>query len=173
MTYVLHFETPERSSRDRNVTGARITEAPRHTKEDTMHLFTRDETTRQARARWARSIDRLLAELERPEPLLRSARRLYRRDVAAACANSLIEIQWVLVDQAANVRPEEMRSLRSFLTDGAGSPLYRDDAERAGHLAHELAVAFTVPAPARAPERSPQAATPTRAPVSHARATRT
>jgi hypothetical protein len=172
MTYVLHFETPERSSRDRNVTGARITEAPRHEEEDIMHLFTRDETTRRARARFARSIELLLAELERPEPRLRSMRRLYRRDVAAACAHSLTEIRWVLVDQTAPVRPEDMRALRSFLIDGARSPLYRDDAERARRVSHELAVAFSVPVAVREPEWSSRAATPPRATLSHGRATR-
>jgi hypothetical protein len=111
-----------------------------------MKLFARDDTTTRARAIWARSIARLLEELERPQPLMRVARPLYRRDVAVACAHSLIEIQWVLRDEAATVRPEAMRRLRAFLTDGARSPLYRDDPEHALRVAHELAVAFVVPA---------------------------
>jgi hypothetical protein len=111
-----------------------------------MHLLVRHDTTPRARATWARSIDRLLDEVERPQPLLRSMRRLYRRGVAAACAGSLTEIRWVLADDTATVRPEAMRRLREFLTDGVGSPLYGDDAELARRTAHELAVAFVVPA---------------------------
>jgi hypothetical protein len=103
---------------------------------------------------WARSIARLVQELERPESLLRAATRLYRRDVAAACAPSLNEIRWVLVDDAAAVRPEAMRRLRAFMTDGARSPLYRDEPEHARRTARELAVAFAVFAGPRA-EQAP------------------
>jgi hypothetical protein len=106
---------------------------------------------------WAKSIDRLLEELARPQPPLRSARGLYRLDVAAACAHSLTEIRWVLIDDTAVVQPETMRRLRAFLTDGARSPFYRDDAERARRAARELAVAFVVPAhahPAKPEETS-------------------
>ena len=123
-----------------------------------MNLFARDDTTTRARARWARSIARLLEDLDRRQPLMRSARPLYRRDVAAACAHPLTEIRWVLVDGTATVRPEAMRRLRAFLTDGTRSPLYRDDPERAQRAAHELAAAFVVSAhsaaslPAEAPE---------------------
>jgi hypothetical protein len=98
---------------------------------------------------WAKSIGRLLDELARPQPPLRSARGLYRLDVAAACAHSLTEIRWVLIDETAAVQPEAMRRLRAFLTDGARSPFYREDAERARRAARELAVAFVVPAHAQ------------------------
>jgi hypothetical protein len=119
-----------------------------------MHFFTRDDTTARARVMWARSIARLVQELERPESLLRAATRLYRRDVAAACAPSLNEIRWVLVDDAAAVRPEAMRRLRAFMTDGARSPLYRDEPEHARRTARELAVAFAFFAGPRA-EQAP------------------
>jgi hypothetical protein len=108
-----------------------------------MRVFARDDTTTRARAAWAVAIARLVDELERPESLLRAATRLYRRDVAAACAPSLIEIRRVLVDDAAAVRPEAMRRLRAFMTDGARSLLYRDEPEHARRAARELAVAFT------------------------------
>jgi hypothetical protein len=111
-----------------------------------MKLFTHDDTTPRARALWARSIARLLDEIDRPQPRMRSARPLYRRDVAAACTHSLTEIRWVLVDETAAVRPEAMRRLRTFLTDGAGSPLYHGDPEQARRTAHELAAAFVIPA---------------------------
>jgi RecB family exonuclease len=118
-----------------------------------MNSFNRDDTTPRARARWAASIERLLVELERPEPLMRGARRLYRRDVAAASAHSLIEIRWVLVDESARVRPEAMRRLREFLSDGAQSPLYGDSPEQARRTAREIAVAFVVPAAAHSTHR--------------------
>ncbi len=111
-----------------------------------MPRFSRDDTTPRARATWAKSIDRLLDDLDRPPPRWQSARRLYRRDVAAACVHSLTEIRWVLIDDTAVVRPEAMRRLRTFLTDGACSPFYRDDPEPARRTAHELAIAFVVPA---------------------------
>jgi hypothetical protein len=133
-----------------------------------MTRFSRDDTTPRARAMWARSIDRLLHELERPQPHLRSARRVYRRDVAAACAHSLTEIRWVLIDDTAVVQPETMRRLRTFLTDGARSPFYRDDAERARRAAHELAIAFVVPAHAQ--PAKPDGASRRRAPSSGVRA---
>jgi hypothetical protein len=91
---------------------------------------------------WARSIARLVQELERPESLLGGATRLYRRDVAAASAPFLDQIRWVLVDDAAVVRPEAMRRLHAFMTDGARSPLYRDEPEHARRTARELALAF-------------------------------
>jgi hypothetical protein len=127
-----------------------------------MRFFTRDDTTARARAMWARSIARLVQELEHPESLLRATTRLYRRDVAAACAASLDQVRWVLVDDAAVVRPEAMRRLRAFMTDGAGSPLYRDEPEHARRTARELALAFAyfagpqaAPAPAPVEQLAP------------------
>jgi hypothetical protein len=111
-----------------------------------MKLFARDDTTTRARAIWATSIARLLDEIDRPLPLMRIGRPLYRRDVAAACAHSLLEIRWVLIDETATIHPEAMQRLRELLTDGARSPLYRDDPAYARQVAHELAVAFVVPA---------------------------
>jgi hypothetical protein len=111
-----------------------------------MKLFSRDDTTPRARAMWARSIDRLLAEVGRAPSPLRTVRRLYRRDVALASAPALLEIEEVLLDPTAAVRPEAMRRLRAFLTDGGRSRLYRDDPEAARRAAREIAAAFVVPA---------------------------
>jgi hypothetical protein len=133
-----------------------------------MKLFApRDDTTPTARAMWGKSIARLLDEIDRPQSLMRSTRRLYRRDVAAACTHSLIEIRWVLIDDTATVRPEAMRRLREFLTDGASSPLYRDDPEQARRVARELAAAFVVPAHAdtRLPSSVAPVAPATRVPA--------
>jgi hypothetical protein len=118
-------------------------------------VFSRDPTTPRARVRWAKSIAKLADELRKPQSPIRSVRRLYRPDVAAACTPELIEIESVLRDPAARVRPEAMRRLRAFLTD-AGSPLYRDKPEAAHRSARELASAFVVPAYAHIPlaERS-------------------
>jgi hypothetical protein len=104
------------------------------------------DTTPRARATWAKSIEHLIGEIGRPQPLLRSMRPLYRRDVAAACVPALTEIRWVLVDDTAFVRPEAMARLRGFMTDGGRSPLFRDDPDGARRAARELASAFVIPA---------------------------
>jgi hypothetical protein len=115
----------------------------------TLNLFVRNDTSARARASWSKSIGNLLSEIDRPRPRLRSPRPLYRRDVLLACAPALTEIRWVLEDSAAFVRPEAMRRLRDFLTDGAASPFYGDDPLVAGRVAHEIASAFVVPAAMR------------------------
>jgi hypothetical protein len=111
-----------------------------------MKLNLRNDTTPRGRKIWARSIQHLIGELDRPQPLLRSFRPLYRREVAAACVPALTEIRWALLDDTVAVRPEAMARLRDFMTDGGRSPLYRDDPEAARRAAHELASAFVVPA---------------------------
>jgi hypothetical protein len=108
-------------------------------------LFSRDPTTPRARVRWAKSIAKLADELRKPPSPIRGVRRLYRPEVAAACTPELIEIESVLRDPTARVRPEAMRRLRDFLTD-AGSPLYRDAPDAAHRTAREIAAAFVVPA---------------------------
>jgi hypothetical protein len=108
-------------------------------------LFSRDPTTLRARARWAKSIAKLADELRKPQSPIRGVRRLYRPEVAAACTPELIEIESVLRDPTARVRPEAMRRLQDFLTD-AGSPLYRDRPDAANRTARELVSAFVVPA---------------------------
>jgi hypothetical protein len=115
----------------------------------TVNLFVRNDTSARARATWSKSIGHLLNEIDRPQPVLRSMRPLYRRDVAIACAPALTEIRWVLEDSSAPIRPEAVRRLREFLTDGAGSPLYGNDAHVARRVAHEIATAFVVPLAAR------------------------
>jgi hypothetical protein len=108
--------------------------------------FNHNDTTPRARASWARSIDGLLAETERRQPLLRSMRSIFRRDVVRACSPSLLEIRGVLVDPSAEVRPEAMRRLRDFITDGTRSPLVRGELEPARRVAHELALTFVIDA---------------------------
>ena len=115
-----------------------------------MKLFHHDDTTLRARTTWARSIEHLIREIDRPQPLLRSMRPIYRRNVAAAAVPALTEIRWVLVDDQATVKPEAMARLREFLTDGSRSPLYHDDPEAPRRVAHELASAFVVPAASHA-----------------------
>jgi hypothetical protein len=106
--------------------------------------FTHNDTTPRARASWARSIDGLLADADRRQPLLRSMRSIFRPAVVRACAPSLLEIRSVLVDPSADVRPETMRRLRDLITDGSRSPLIRGELEPARRVAAELAVAFAV-----------------------------
>ena len=90
-----------------------------------MKLFHDDDMTPRARATWARSIEHLIRDIDRPQPLLRSMRPIYRRNVAAAAVPALTEIRWVLVDDQASVTPEAMSRLREFLTDGSRSPALR------------------------------------------------
>jgi hypothetical protein len=117
--------------------------------------FNRNDTTPRARASWARSIDGLLADVERRQPLLRSMRSIFRRDVVRACAPSLLEIRAVLVDPSAEVRPEAMRPLRDFITDGSRSPLIRGELEPARRVADELAITFVLNAHSGATPAAP------------------
>ena len=115
-----------------------------------MKLFHHNDVAPRSCATWARSIEHLIRDIERPQPLLRSMRPLYRRSVAAAAVPALTEIRWVLVDDEASVTPEAMYRLREFLTDGGRSPLFGYDPEAARRAAHELASAFVVPAASHA-----------------------
>jgi hypothetical protein len=101
-----------------------------------------EEAAPDMRATWAETIGTLLDEIERPQPLIRSIRLLYRRDVAQACAASLSTIRAVLVDRSVDVEPAPMRRLRAFLADAARSPLYGYDLEQARQAARELELAF-------------------------------
>jgi hypothetical protein len=117
--------------------------------------FNHNDTTPRARASWARSIDSLLADADRRQPLLRSMRSIFRPAVVRACAPSLLEIRSILVDPSAEVRPEAMRRLRDFITDGSRSPLIRGELEAARRVAEELAIAFTLNAHSGAAPASP------------------
>ena len=114
-------------------------------------LITHDVTAMRERTRWGRSIERLLGDAERRQGLIRAARPLVEARVVAACAPALAEIRDVLVDPDATVTPQAMHRLRTFLTDGASSPLYGEDPEAARQTSRHLAVAFVVPAVMHAP----------------------
>jgi hypothetical protein len=103
-----------------------------------------EEIAPDMRATWAETIDTLLEEIGQPQPLIRSIRLLYRRDVALACAGSLTKICGVLVDRSVDVGPGPMRRLRAFLADAARSPLYGYDLEQARQAAHALELAFSL-----------------------------
>ena len=97
-----------------------------------------DDTTPEMRASWASSIAMLLEEIEQPQPLVRSLRCGYRKDVARACAPALIAIHDLLDDTSARVTADAMWLLREFLCDRAHSPLYGYDLEHARLHASEL-----------------------------------
>jgi hypothetical protein len=103
-----------------------------------------EEVAPDMRATWAETIGSLLEETEKPQPLIRGIRLVYRRDVALACADSLAEIRGALVDRSVDVGPVPMRRLRAFLADAARSPLYGYDREQARRSARELELAFCV-----------------------------
>jgi hypothetical protein len=140
----LNHEATRPAAHDNRLTaGERTRTRPRNGDRTIVFHFNHNDTTPRARARWARSIDGLLAESERrPSPL----RSIFRRDVVRACAPSLLEVRGVLVDPAAEVRPEAMRRLRDFITDGTRSPLIRGELEPARRVAHEPALTFVTDA---------------------------
>ena len=123
-----------------------------------MFPFNHNDTTPRARASWARSIDGLLAESERRQPLLRGMRSIFRPPVVRACAPSLLEIRGVLANPSAEVRPEAMRRLRDFITDGTRSPLVRGELEAAQRVAQELAITFAIDARSGATSAAPSTA---------------
>jgi hypothetical protein len=90
---------------------------------------------------WVASIDRTLesactrAERQGPRPLMRP-------DVVWSCVPALHLIKQVLADPARDVAPTAIRRLRSLLTDGATSPLFRDDPDAAREAVEQLATAF-------------------------------
>jgi hypothetical protein len=127
--------------------------------------FNRNDTTPRARVSWARSIDGLLSEAERRQPLLRGMRSIFRPDVVRACAPSLLEIRGVLADQSAEVRPETMRRLRDLITDGTRSPLVRGELEAAHRAAQELALTFVFDAHSGATPAAPSTTLEERAAV--------
>ena len=92
-------------------------------------------------------------------------RSIFRRDVVRACAPSLLEIRILLVDPSAEVRPEAMRRLRDFITDGSRSPLIRGEPEAARRVAEELAIAFTPNAHSGATQASPTTTVEERVPA--------
>lgn len=90
------------------------------------------------RLMWVASIDRTLETACANEG--RSS--LLRPDVVWSCVPALHSIKEVLADPSRDVSPQAIRRLRAFLTDGARSPLFRDDPDKAREAVEALAVAF-------------------------------
>jgi hypothetical protein len=90
------------------------------------------------RLMWVASIDRTLEAACTPA----AGRSMLRADVVWSCVPALHRIKEVLADPARTVAPQAIRRLRAFLTDGASSPLFRDDPEAARQAVEALAVAF-------------------------------
>ena len=59
-----------------------------------------------------------------------------------SCVPALHTIKEVLADPARHVAPNAIQKLRAFLTDGASSPLFRDDPDAARLVVEELAEIF-------------------------------
>ena len=100
------------------------TDLPWNTEQSSLHAARRD---RRLRPVLAGQIDLLLREMERPrltrgpQTLVPARRRPRRR------ARSLVVIAAMLRDSRHHVTPEAMEAVRSFLHDGADSPLYGRD----------------------------------------------
>jgi hypothetical protein len=90
------------------------------------------------RLMWVASIDRTLEACAEPT----SQRSLIRPEVVWSCVPALHAIKGVLADPARHVGPNAIKELRAFLTDGASSPLFRDDPDAARVVVEELAEVF-------------------------------
>ena len=90
------------------------------------------------RLMWVASIDRTLEACAEPT----SQRSLIRPEVVWSCVPALHAIKGVLADPARQVGPAAIKKLRAFLTDGASSPLFRDDPDAARIVVEELADVF-------------------------------
>ena len=91
------------------------------------------------RLMWVASIDRTLEAACAEQG---SHRSLIRADVVWSCVPALHAIKGVLADPARHVGPNAIKELRAFLTDGASSPLFRDDPDAARVVVEELAEVF-------------------------------
>jgi hypothetical protein len=88
---------------------------------------------------WVASIDRTLEAACAEQGTHRS---LIRADVVWSCVPALHTIKEVLADPARHVAPNAIKKLRAFLTDGASSPLFRNDPDAARIVVEELAEVF-------------------------------
>jgi hypothetical protein len=91
------------------------------------------------RLMWVASIDRTLEAACAEQG---SHRSLIRADVVWSCVPALHTIKEVLADPARHVAPNAIKKLRAFLTDGASSPLFRNDPDAARIVVEELAEVF-------------------------------
>jgi hypothetical protein len=96
------------------------------------------------RQRWARSIDALLRDAEKPATVggPRGVRPLYSPRVVSACAPALRHVRDVLLDTRTDVRTVTLRKLHAFVCDGVSSPLLGRNPEAAKRGALELRGAF-------------------------------
>ena len=103
--------------------------------------------TLRERRRWARSIEKLVADAHR-YILLRAYRPLYNIDAVRRAAPALLEIAAALRDAELDVSRELLGDLRALLTDAGTSPLYRDHPIAALWAVEELRRRL-LPTPAR------------------------
>lgn len=98
------------------------------------------------RKKWARSIDGLLRNADRPMGGLhpRGVRPIYTPQVVYACAPQLRDIRDVLLDVSVDVPTSRVRSLQEFICEGSISPLLGPDPDAARRRASELRAAFTM-----------------------------
>jgi hypothetical protein len=98
--------------------------------ETTMFGFNthRDETSRESRERYARSIEQTIHDARSPQPPWSLYRwQIFRPRVVAACAAALTEIVAVLRDPTRDLSADARAHLRWLLTEGAVSPLHGVD----------------------------------------------
>lgn len=81
--------------------------------------------TMRERRRWARSVEKLVADAHR-YILLRAYRPLYNTAAVRRATPALLDIAAALRAEDLEVSRELLGELRALLTDGGSSPLYRD-----------------------------------------------
>ncbi len=101
-------------------------------------MFRRDGAlSLRERRRWARSIDKLMADANR-RILHRAYRPLANLAAVHRCTPALLAIAGALREEGLTVSRDTLRELRAFLTDGGASPLYGDHPIAALWVAEDL-----------------------------------
>jgi hypothetical protein len=102
------------------------------------------------RQRWAKAVDRLVHEAQRPVGLHpRGLAPIHDPSVLLACEPELHEIREALLDSETPVHSEAIDRLESFVCDGSRSPLMRRDADAARRAALALRYELAPSSPAR------------------------
>jgi hypothetical protein len=102
--------------------------------------------SQRARRRWAESITRLLREEDRRPDRFhpRGLAPIFDRRVVLASSGALWDVRDVLVDDTVDVRTRDLKALKTFLCEGAVSPLFRHDRDAARRSGAELRDRFSL-----------------------------
>jgi hypothetical protein len=104
------------------------------------------EVTLDEREVWARSVEGALKHASRPSTMVR--RRLTYPAVVTSAAPALSAVASVLRSEEIAISREALDAVRTFMTDGVGSPLYGRDplaARRGADALHSIVVSGATP----------------------------